>query len=238
MRTPQQKRKLRRWLMFWISLPVAIVGIVFSFKLISMVPTAQMAIDAFDRGSYETSATVSSSLLDWNLAEQWIPYFNRGDALLGGEYYVEAIDDLEKALELAPVEKQCDVRVNLALAWELLADGYVAGGFYQGAVLLYEASEAVMDAAGDECAPPPDEQPEDSSQQLKESQERVEEKKEDAESRRDAQPQPEEGDSQTETERKLEELGQNESEGAQEKADDDSGERAGEGDGGYPDKPW
>lgn len=224
--------------MFWISIPFAIVGLVFSFKFLSLAPTAQQAIDAFDRGSYETSASVSSSLLEWNIVEQWIPYFNRGDALMAGEAYVEAIDDLEKALELAPAEKQCDVRVNLALAWELLADGYVEGGFYQGAVLLYEASEAVINAAGDECAPPPNEQPEDSSQQIEESKERVEEKKQDAEDRRDAQPKPEEGDSQSETERKLEELGQNESEGAQEKADDDSGERAGEGDGGYPSKPW
>ena len=238
MKTPDQKRTFRRWLMFWISLPVAIVGLVFSFKLLSMAPTAQTAIDAFDRGSYQTSADVSSSLLEWNIAEQWIPYFNRGDALLGSESYVESIDDLEKALELAPVEKQCDVRVNLALAWELLADGYVEGGFYQGAVLLYEASEAVMDAAGEECAPPPDEKPEDSSQQIEESGERVEQKKQDAEERRDAQPEPEEGDSQTETERKLEELGQNESEGAQEKADEDAGDRGGDGDGGFPDKPW
>lgn len=238
MKTPDQKRRFRRWLMFWISVPIAIVGLVFSFKLLSLAPTAQQAIDAFDRGSFETSAEVSTSQLDWNIAEQWIPYFNRGDALLAGEYYVEAIEDLELALELAPVEKQCDVRVNLALAWELLADTYIAGGFYQGAVLLYEASEAVMAAAGEECAPPPDEQPEDSSNQIKESEERVAEKKEDAENRRDAQPEPEESDSQSETDRKLEELGRNETEGAQEKADDDSGERAGEGDGGYPDKPW
>ena len=222
-----QRLVRRRRLMFWLTLPIALFAIFWAFKFLSLAPTAQTAIDEFDDGYYVASEETSSSLLFLNVVEPYLPYFNRGDAFAADEYYGPATDDFEKALELAPLEKKCDVRLNLALAWERFGDIYVQLGYSQGAVLLYEASQAVMDDAGEECEPPPNQE------QLDEAQERVEQKKQDAE--RQEEPQ---GSGDSDQEEQLEQLEQQQQQSAQEKADQESGDR-GEESGGYgTDKPW
>jgi tetratricopeptide (TPR) repeat protein len=228
-----ERLRRRRRLLFWLTLPIALFAIFWAFKFISLAPTAQKAIDQFDDGYYIASENTSSSLLFLNVVEPYLPYFNRGDAFAADEYYGPATDDFEKALELAPMEKKCDVRLNLALAWERFGDIYTRLGYYQGAVLLYEASQAVMDDAGEECDPPPNQD------ELNESQDRVEDKKQDAEEQRDNQEQqPQESDGQSEQEQQLDELEQQQQEAAQEKADQEAGDR-GEESGGYgTDKPW
>lgn len=223
----------RRILMFWLSLPVVIVAMIFAFKLISLAPTAQQAIDAYDYGYYEESVEHSSSLLGWNIAEPYLPYFNRGDAYAADDYLGAAIDDFEIALELAPLDRKCDVRLNLALAWERFGDYYVQYGYPQGAVLLYEASQAVLDAAGEECEPP------EQQEELNESKDRVEQKKSDAQDQRDAEQAPDETDTgQTDQERQLEQLEEQQQQAAQEKADDQSEQRSEDNGGSYTDKPW
>ena len=223
-----ERLRRRRRLLFWLTLPIALFAIFWAFKFLSLAPTAQTAIDEYDDGFYVASEQTSTSLLFLNVAEPYLPYFNRGDAYAADEYYGPATDDFEVALELAPLEKKCDVRLNLALAWERFGDIYVQLGYFRGAVLLYEASQAVMDDAGEECDPPPNQE------QLTESQERVEQKKQDAQQQQD-QPQ-EDGDG--DQEQQLEELEQQQQDAAQEKADQESGDR-GEESGGYgTDKPW
>jgi hypothetical protein len=212
---------------------VAIFGLYWAFHMLGLAPTAQQAIDAYDNEDYVDSATHSTRLLGNNVFEPYLPYFNRGDAFAAYESYGPAIDDFEIALELAPEEKACDVRLNLALGWERFGDIYIELGFYQGAVLLYEASEAVMDDAGPECDPPPNQE------QLQESKDRVAEKKQEAEDLRDAQPPPETSeDGQSEQEQQLEQLEQQQEQAAQEKADDEAEQRAEENGGYYVDKPW
>lgn len=219
----------RRWLMFWLTLPIALFAIFWAFKFLSLAPTAQTAIDEYNDGYYVASEDTSSSLLNLNVVETWLPYFNRGDAYAADEYYGPATDDFEIALERAPMEKKCDVRLNLALAWERFGDIYVQLGYYQGAVLLYEASQAVLDDAGEECDPP------ENQDQLNESKDRVEQKKDDAEEQRDQQPQETDGASQDD---QLDELEAQQQQAAQEKADQESGDRGEESGGYYTDKPW
>ena len=223
----------RRWIMFGVSLPVVIFGLYWAFHMLGLAPAAQNAINAYENEDYAASVGHSSWLLGNNVFEPYLPYFNRGDAYAGAQNYGPAIDDFELALELAPEEKACDVRLNLALGWERFGDVYVELGYYQGAVRLYEASEAVMDAAGPECDPP------ENQEELQESKDRVAEKKEQAEDLRDAQPPPEEGEEgQSEQEQQLDELQEQQEQAAQEKADDESEQRAEENGGYYVDKPW
>lgn len=216
------------WYLFTI--PLVVILIVAAFKLIGLSVTAQAAINAFNNGQFERSITHSESLMDFNVIEPYIPYFNRGDAYAASEMYVESIDDFERALELAPEQKKCDVRVNLALSWENLGDIYAEGGFFQGAVLLYEAAEKVIAEGGEDCTPP-----QQSEQDLQDSKERVEEKKQQAEEQRDAAAEGEEGEESTGD--KLDELEEQEQEGAGEKADGETRDR-GENSGGSVDKPW
>jgi tetratricopeptide (TPR) repeat protein len=226
-----RKRARRRIILLLVSLPVVIAAVVVAVKLISLSVTAQAAIIDYNTGNYESSIDRSTSLLELNVIEPYIPYFNRGDAQAGREYYVDAVEDFEKALELAPQAKKCDVRVNLALSWELLGDIYAEGGYFEGAVLLYEAAEAVITAGGEDCEPPTQ-----SSDELSEAQERVEGKKDIAEAQRDAAEAQEEGKS---TQQKLDELGERGEQGSAEKENGDSLDRGeGQGDGTYTDKPW
>ena len=224
-----EKLRRRRWLMFWLTLPIALFAIFWAFKFLSLAPTSQTAVDEFNDGYYVASENTSSSLLFLNVVETWLPYFNRGDAYAGEQYYGPATDDFEQALERAPLEKKCDVRLNLALAWERFGDIYVQLGYYQGAVQLYEASQAVLDAAGEECDPP------ENQEDLDESKGRVEQKKQDAQDQRDQQPSETDGQSQDE---QLEELEAQQQEAAQEKADQAAGDRGEESGGYYTDKPW
>lgn len=230
--TVERLRK-RRWLLFGLTLPVALFAFFWAFKFMSLAPTAQNAIDDYDDGLYVASEEASSSLLFLNVVEPYLPYFNRGDAYAADEYYGPATDDFEKALELAPQEKKCDVRLNLALTWERFGDVYVQLGYFQGAVQLYEASQAVLDDAGPECDPPPN------NEQLNESKDRVEQKKDEAQQQKDNQDQqPQENDGKTEQEQQLEQLEAQQQQSAQEKADQQSEDRGEEAGGYYTEKPW
>ena len=227
-----ERLRRRRLLMFWISLPLVLFVLVTAVKLLTLAPTAQSAIDAYDSGRYTSSGEISGSLLELNIVEPYLPYFNRGDAFAADQYYGPATDDFEKALELAPEDRKCDVRLNLALTWERFGDIYDANGFYQGAVLLYKASQAVLDAAGPECDPP------EKQQQLNDSKERVQQKIDAAESLRDAQ-QPDKGDGGPNSQdEQLKNLQDRQGRADQEKSDQQSQDR-GDGGGGFSvEKPW
>lgn len=218
--------------MFWLTMPIALVAIFWGFHFLSLGPTAQTAINEYDDGDYVASQNTSSSLLAFNVVETWLPYFNRGDAYAADDYYGPATDDFEKALERAPIEKKCDVRLNLALAWERFGDIYTQLGYYQGAVLLYEASQAVLEDAGEECDPP------ENQDDLNESKDRVEQKKQDAEGQRDQEEQPQETDGQGKQDEQLQKLEDQQQEAAQEKADQEAGDRGAESGGYFTDKPW
>ena len=93
--------------------------------MLGLAPTAQHAIDAFDDEYYAESIDASTSLLAVNVFEALPALLQPRRRLRRRRQRRLAIDDFELALELAPVEKQCDVRLNLALGWERFGDAYV-----------------------------------------------------------------------------------------------------------------
>jgi tetratricopeptide (TPR) repeat protein len=231
-RPTDARRRRRRWILLLATLPVVVALLLLAMRLMGLSLSNSVALGMFDDGRYEASAEQSTTLIDETLIEPYIPWFNRGNAYAAQEKYTDAIDDLERALELAPANRQCDVRVNLALSWELLGDVYVAGGYYQGAVLLYEAARAVI-AAGDDCEPP-----EPSGEDLEAADDRIAGKIEAAERLRDFVEAQEGTEAGGDLEQQLEELGQQEQQGAQERAEDDAFDRGDRGQSGYPQKPW
>ena len=225
------RRRRRAKYLLW-SLPVVVALVYVAVRLISLSVVNQTALELFDSGAYAQSEERSTSLLDQDIIEPYLPYFNRGDAKAAQEQYTEAIDDFERALELAPADRQCDVRVNLALSWERLGDIYFAAGYPDGAKLLYEASLAVI-AEGEDCVPP-----EPAGLDLAEAGPRVQAKIDQAEQQSQA------VDPGGETEsggldEQLEQLGQKGQAGEQDLQNGESLDRGEEGgDGGYPVKPW
>lgn len=225
-------RRLRRTKYLLWSLPVVVALVYVAVRLIGLSVVNQTAIDLYDAGAYDASADRSTSLLDQTLIEPYLPWFNRGDAKAAQEQYTDAIDDFERALELAPAERQCDVRVNLALSWERLGDIYAASGFPEGAKQLYSAALAVI-AEGDDCVPP-----EPAGLDLAEAGPRVQAKLDQAEQQAQA------GDPGGEEpsgglDEQLDQLGQNGQAGEQELQNGDSLDRGQEGgEPAYPAKPW
>jgi tetratricopeptide (TPR) repeat protein len=164
-------RRRRKRLLWW-SLPVVLLALATSLKLANLSLTAQDAIDAAETARFEESIAASDSLMTLNWFEPWIAYYDRGTASALAQEYNDATDDLSVALELAPADRACDVRVNLALAWEELGDIYAEGGYLRGAALLYDTALAVIQGGEedgcfrgetqDDSTPP--EQPSDGSQ--------------------------------------------------------------------------
>ena len=231
----KRKHSRLKWLLF--SLPVAFVALAFAFKLIGLSTTTQVAISTYNAGAYQQSQDASSELLDGdllggNFIEPWIPWFNRGDAKAADLDFTPAIDDFEHALELAPDDKECLVRVNLSLSWELLGDSYAASGFPQGALQLYDAAEKVITDAGDKCDPP-----DPAAEELSEAGERIKEKKSAAEQATEEQEA--QDPSSSEQDDKLEELDEQGQQSDQEKANGDARDRGEEeGQSGFTEKPW
>lgn len=247
--------------MFLFSLPIVLLALFVAWKLFSMPLLAQRSIDAYERGNFERSVEVSDSLMFLNVAEDWIPYFNRGTSHAAAQSYSHATDDLAAALERAPDERRCDVRVNLALAWELQGDSYFEAGFYAGAIKLYETAKAVLDAGADEGCfeqqPPEDEQQPDDQQQddrpeqadgetserLQEADERVTEKLRQSEEQQEGREQPDAAPGGPEENSnggggKVDELRERSDEAEQEKQNQDSTQRGQDGSGSYVEKPW
>jgi len=228
--TRARRRRRTRYLL--LSLPVMIALVYVAVRLIGLSLVNQTALDLFDAGAYAQSEEVSTGLLDQTLIEPYLPFFNRGDAKAAQEQYTDAIDDFERALELAPAERQCDVRVNLALSWERLGDVYAAAGFPDGAKQLYQAALAVI-AEGDDCLPP-----EPAGLDLAQAGPRVQAKLDQAEQQAQAQD-PGGEDESGGLDQQLDELGQKGQAGEQELQNGDSLDRGEEnGSPSIPAKPW
>lgn len=225
---PDRARKRRRLVAGLVSLPFTVAAVVVAVYLISLSATAHAAIGFYGEGLYSDSKAESSKLVDHNLVETWLPYFNRGDAKVGAKEYTAAVDDFEAALALAPQARKCEVRVNLAQTWTDLGDIYEKGGYHQGAVLLYQAAKDVIAAAGKEC--PSDS---DAGQTLGQLSQGLDGKQQQAQAGQDQQDaqDPQTGQSQ------LDQLGQKQQQGEQQKQNDDARDQ-GNDPGAYTDKPW
>ena len=229
---PERARRRRRRILLLASIPVVIFALLVAGKLISVTVINQSALAQYARGDFDESTEQWSGMLEFNLVETWIPFFNRGDAKVGDENYTSAIDDFEKALELAPGDKKCMIAVNLAHSWETLGDIYEQGGYHQGAVQLYQAAEDVLASMGDSCEPP-----DAAADQFSQVESDVAEKKAQAESNQQAQESEDPGSQGAED--KLDDLGDKQQQSDQEKANGESRERNDDDGGGtVTDKPW
>ncbi|MFP7760757.1 hypothetical protein [Marisediminicola sp. LYQ134] len=235
-RSERRRRVTRRVLLIGFA-PVAIAALILAGKLATLAPTADRAIEHYDSGAFDESATTSEGLLTGNAFEPWIAYFDRGTAYARGGLLNEAVDDLERAFATAPDSTRCDVAVNLSLSWELLGDSYVEQGFLTGAQRLYEAAQAVIDEAGEECtppeAPPNEREGREAGEELDAADSRLEAKTEGLE-----RVQPSGDEPESSLEEQLDELGELNDEGAREKSEQLDRDRGQSGPPGFVERPW
>lgn len=173
--------------MIWWSLPIVLLALAVSVKFASLSLTAQDAIDASETGRFDESIAASDSLMTLNWFEPWVAYYDRGTASARAQLFNDATDDLSVALELAPDDRSCEVRVNLALAWEDLGDIYADAGYLRGATLIYDTALAVIrggeedgcfESDSQEPTDPPEQEEQDGLQtpgdQLEDAEDRIE----------------------------------------------------------------
>ncbi len=97
---------------------LAIIYILLILILIKCVGTYflnEYYINKYETGDYEE--TNFENLFFLNIQEPYIAHYNRGNILYQDKEYDDAIEEYEKALKLCKSKKkECNIRINLALA--------------------------------------------------------------------------------------------------------------------------
>lgn len=89
--------------------------IVILLKLVMTFSINESFIVSYNNGKYETLKAQSMLLL--NISEPYVAHYNYGNVLYQKNDFQGAIDEYQRALELFPPKyKECDIRINLALA--------------------------------------------------------------------------------------------------------------------------
>lgn len=151
--------KLRKVLL--ISLPFWLVVALLCVKLISLSVENRAGMASYESGDHGSAKTHFSRLGIGNIAERWIAPYNRGTAHFQLRQYPAAQKDFHKAVQTAPPEHQCTVRINLALTLEALGDDETAAQNPSRAAEHYRQAGQVLAEAN--CADPTGKQ--DPSQQ-------------------------------------------------------------------------
>lgn len=108
---------------------------------------------AFEGGNASLATSAFGQQRTLNIIESYIAYYNTGTALLREGNIVEAEKELQESLNLLPpLDKICQVRVNLAYSVELQADKLKNKGDESKAAVLYNRALGIL--YGNNCASP------------------------------------------------------------------------------------
>jgi len=123
--SPDTLRRRRRRRLLLTTTPLWGTALVFGLGFLTAPATISAARVQYDDGQFQLAAPHYARLQDFPPVERWKAYFDSGTAYYRSEQNWSALDDLERALELAPDEALCMVQTNLALANEAAGDGVV-----------------------------------------------------------------------------------------------------------------
>lgn len=224
-----------------VSFPIALAVVVVAVKLIAMSIIAALALAAYNDGDYERSAVYARMNLTANFIEPHKAHFDLGTAYLGSRLFQEAREELEIALETAPLPDSCDVRMNLSYAIEGLGDVAAEAGEYQKSADLYLDAAAVL-AESDESCPDTTQRQEELQQKAQEQQQNADGEEDDPQNGQGGQngqdpgDDPSEGDAEGQT--PIESLEDLMEQSQQDKEDSDAADRAFDNLDDFAPKPW
>ena len=99
---------------YFILLVALIFGISSGFLFFRIINN-HLFVKAYAEGEYKTEK--EEGLLKLNVPESYLPYYNLGNVAYENGDYASAVGYYNEALSLFPYgEKECDIRINLALA--------------------------------------------------------------------------------------------------------------------------
>jgi tetratricopeptide (TPR) repeat protein len=230
--TPESRRMAQ--ILRIVSFPVVLALLAFATKVVAMSIIAALALAAYDDGDFEKSAEYASWNLTANIFETHKAHFDLGTAYLGSELYQEARDELEIALETAPLPDACDVRMNLSYAIEGLGDKASADARFEDAAKLYQEAIDVL-AEGDDDCPPSDERQQELQDKMQQAVQNAEDQK-DPQGGTGGQPPP--GTSDGDSDEPIDNLQDLLDAAEQDKQENDAADRAFDNLDDFAPKPW
>lgn len=149
---PARLRRRRRLLLG--SAPALLAAAVLAVKLLSLPIAAGQAADSFADGNAAGTVKAAQAMGTLNMVERYKAHFALGDGhVLQGDFEAARIE-FATALDLAPFDESCKVRVNLVLSLEKLGAAKEQGGDTASALDFYtQGSELVAGAPRDCFAP-------------------------------------------------------------------------------------
>lgn len=133
----------RRKLLLVSLIPCLVIGVV-ALKLISLSALATIAHSSYQSGDYDRTANTLSPLRTGNWFEPYLVHFDQANARYKQGDYQQAEESYRRALETVPEERECDVRINLALSIIGQADALLAQKSYDQAIVRYDDAKAVV----------------------------------------------------------------------------------------------
>lgn len=171
--------------------PIAVLLLAFASKVTLMLGNNAAGQDAYDQSRFPDAAQAFGRNRTLDALEDWVASYNRGTALLQQGRATEARVDLERALERAPEERDCMVRINLVAAMDAQAGDLLAAQRAAEARDLYaEALDVLAAGSCGQVDSGDSDRDESERQAAEEAKERLEEKQQEADSKAD-QPGPE-----------------------------------------------
>lgn len=218
-----------------VSFPIVLALLAVAVKFIAMTIVAALALAAFNDGDYERSAEYSRWNLTANVIEPHKAHFGLGTAYLGLTLYQEARDELEIALDTAPLPDSCDVRLNLSYAIEGLGDAANGEGDFQKAADLYREAIVVLQEADKSC-PPTDERQQELQDKADQAQQNADEQGDPQGGQNPQDPGDDPNESEGDT--PIDNLEDLLDESAQDKEENDAADRAYDNLDDFVEKPW
>lgn len=232
----EASRRLAR-IMRIASIPFVLALGVVAFKLIAMAIVASLALAAYNDGDYEKSAEYANWNLTANVIEPHKAHFDLGTAYLGSLLFQEARDELETALETAPLPDSCDVRMNLSYAIEGLGDNANTAGEFEKAAAFYQEAIDVL-AEGDESCPPSDERQQDLLEKMQQAQQDAQDQQDPQNGTGGNQPPPPGSGGDSEGDEPIDNLQDLLDAAEQDKEENDAADRAYDNLDDFAEKPW
>ncbi|HSX67514.1 hypothetical protein [Nocardioides sp.] len=99
-----------------------LVALLAAVHLWLLVHGNDSARDDYEAGRYADARSTFEGARDLGVVSPWIAPFNAGTAAYGAKEYKAAVTLFSAALEDAPDDRKCDVRVDLALTHKAMAD--------------------------------------------------------------------------------------------------------------------
>lgn len=122
------RRARRRRVLYLLGLVPALLMLLVSFRLALLLVHQERALSAYEQGELVVAQDEFEANKLLNPVERWVAPFGEGGARYQLKDYAGAVDVFEVALSLAPADKECVVRVNLALAHEGIGDAAATAG--------------------------------------------------------------------------------------------------------------